>query len=378
MDRPVLGNRFGTLSTRKPDGYSEENEGLAQSVPEGQETGVARDGTIGEKDADFDEDGTKLMPALRAIHKMGHLVPMAKAAGEYSNLDIEDLDAGNQSAVNPSVNQRKTESDVGMQTSAPGGGGETGDTPIQDDDEDKSSKPAPTKISKLGQLLKTAFELQGKLDFQGLPIAVENKAGSVRSGVDKDGHPWKTKMVLPYGYIEGTTGADDEGIDCFVGPQKNATNAYVIHQKHPDTGKHDEDKVLLGLPDKESAKVMFEAHYNDPGKFMGPIAEVSMERLKQLVAEKKKLTKISSVTVMAVLDEMLKVAFDPVLGMGPEPRGPSYGAPQPWQQYQQPQFQQQEQPGPLGDMAQDMRSAKRTVSLARKLWQARSTIPMLI
>jgi hypothetical protein len=377
VDRPVLARGIGTLATRKPDGYSEENEGLAQSVPEGQESGVARDGTIGErgeKDAEFDEDGTKLMPALRQIHKMGHVVPREKVAGEYSNQDIEDLDAGNQSFFNQPVTQRKTESDVGTQTSTPGGGGTTGDNPIVDDDDDRGSKPAPTKISKLGQLLKIAFELQGKMDFQGLPIAIENKAGSVRSGTDKDGHKWRTEMKFPYGYIESTEGADGEGVDCYVGPKKDAEKAYVVHQKHPDTGKPDEDKIMLGFPDKQSAKEAFEIHYDDPSKFLGPISEVSMDRLNQLVAAKGKLTKISAVTVRAVLDEMVKAAFGP-MEMGPEPRGPFYGAPQPWQPAQ-PMGQPQQ--GMLGDVAQDMRSARKTVNLARKLWEARSTLPMLL
>lgn len=374
-----LQRKVGHLKPRKPGPQDLQYESLAQAVPEGQESGFARDGTIGErseKDADFDEDGTRLMPYLRAIHKIGHVAPRTKVANEYGNQDIEDLDAGYQSFFNQPLTQRKTESDVSARASGEGSGA-PGDIPITDS-EGEEDKPAPTKISKLGYV-KAAYKLQGHTKFQGLPIAIENRAGSVRSGVDAGGHKWRTKMVFPYGYIESTEGADGDGVDCYVGPKKDAATAFVVHQKDPQTGEYDEDKVMLGFPDKKAAREAFEVHYDDPEKFLGPISEVSMERLNQLVAEKGKLVKISSATVMAALSEVIKVAFDPALAMGPEPRGPYMGAPAPWQPYQAPQVPQAQPAAPtLGDVASDMRSAKRTVNLARKLWEARSALPMLI
>jgi hypothetical protein len=145
--------------------------------------------------------------------------------------------------------------------------------------------------------------LQGHLVHQGIPVAVENRKGSVRSGVDKDGKPWRTVMKAPYGYLKGTEGADGEEVDAYVGPKKDATHAFVVHQ-HKSTGKgYDEDKVILGVPDEQAAKKLYLRHYDDP-KFLGPISRVPIERLKELIASKKKLVKISSVSLLSFLDEL--------------------------------------------------------------------------
>ncbi len=160
-------------------------------------------------------------------------------------------------------------------------------------------------MPKTGSVIeKKAYKLQGHTNVQGIPIAIENRKGSVRSGTDKDGHKWHTKMKMPYGYIKGTKGADGEPVDAFIGPDKEAPNAFVVHQ-HKDTGKgYDEDKVILGHKTKADAKKAYLQHYDDP-KFLGPIARVSTARLKELVASKKKLVKISQVSYRAMLDELM-------------------------------------------------------------------------
>lgn len=145
-------------------------------------------------------------------------------------------------------------------------------------------------------------KLQGHLVFQGLSIAIENQKGSVRSGVAKDGKKWRTVMKVPYGYIIGSKGADKEGVDAFVGGNKEAKNAYVVHQKKDD-GSYDEDKVILGVNSVEEAKKLYLSHY-DTDKYLGPIKTVTMERLKALVAGGKKLTKISTVVLASFFDEL--------------------------------------------------------------------------
>lgn len=143
------------------------------------------------------------------------------------------------------------------------------------------------------ELKKLGFKLQGQTSFQGLPVAIENRKGSVRSGVDRDGKPWRTVMQIPYGYIKGSKGADNEAIDTYVGPHKDATHAFVVHQ-HKHTGKgYDEDKVLLGFRNLKEAVKAYLQHYNTK-KFLGPVKSVPMERLKELLSSKKKLVKISS------------------------------------------------------------------------------------
>lgn len=145
--------------------------------------------------------------------------------------------------------------------------------------------------TKLG-MLKHAYTLQGHEDFQGLNIAIENRKGSVRKGTDADGKEWTTKMVHPYGYIVGSKGADGDGVDTYVGPTKDAPNAFVVHQRDKDTGEYDEDKVMLGFNSKREAKEAYLKHYNSP-KFLGPMMTVDMDRLKELVASKKRLVKIA-------------------------------------------------------------------------------------
>ena len=152
---------------------------------------------------------------------------------------------------------------------------------------------------------KRAYRLQGHTDVQGLRVAIENRKGSVRKGKDSDGHEWRTKMRNPYGYIVGTRGADGEPVDAYVGPHKDAKNAYVVHQHNDDGKGYDEDKIILQVKSKKEAKELYLKHYDDP-KFLGPISIVSMERLKELVASKRRLVKIS-----AMLDELEKIAEPP-------------------------------------------------------------------
>lgn len=153
---------------------------------------------------------------------------------------------------------------------------------------------------------KKAFKLQGHTEHQGIPIAIENQKGSARSGVDKDGKPWRVVMKFPYGYIKGSKGADGEEVDCYVGPHKDAPHAYVIHQNKHDGKTYDEDKVMLGFKDKDHAEKSYLAHYND-SKFLGPIHKVTIERLKEMIDSGKKLVKISSVSASAFLDELTRI-----------------------------------------------------------------------
>ncbi|MDC4801367.1 hypothetical protein NQ814_17690, partial [Acinetobacter baumannii] len=57
---------------------------------------------------------------------------------------------------------------------------------------------------------------KGNLDIAGLRIAIENPAGSIRSGKDQEGNLWQVQMKHHYGYIEDTTGADGDELDVFI------------------------------------------------------------------------------------------------------------------------------------------------------------------
>ena len=171
------------------------------------------------------------------------------------------------------------------------------------------------------ELEKIGYKLRGHTAFQGLRIAVENRKGDVRRGTDSDGKKWETRMRMPYGYIVGTRGADGDPVDVFVGPKKDAPAAFVVHQHKVDGTGYDEDKLVLGVRNKNEAKKLYLDHYDDP-KFLGPISKVSVERLKELVASKKQLVKISRASWVGLLQELQKLGAEAGALQEPqEPRG---------------------------------------------------------
>jgi len=95
-------------------------------------------------------------------------------------------------------------------------------------------------------------------------VTVENPAGSVRHGTGPDGKPWATRMSVPYGYIDGTRGADGEEVDCFVGPDLGAPEAYVFTIRREGSAEPDEDKVMLGFRSAVEAQRQLQAHYDFP------------------------------------------------------------------------------------------------------------------
>jgi inorganic pyrophosphatase-like protein len=108
----------------------------------------------------------------------------------------------------------------------------------------------------------------------------------VRRGKDPKWGPWETKMLVPYGYIRGTKGMDGNEVDCFVGEDVNARQAYVITiRKQPDFKKDDEQKVMLGFPTAKAAKACFLKHYND-SRFFGKMETIPMEQFKKKVMQK--------------------------------------------------------------------------------------------
>jgi hypothetical protein len=126
-------------------------------------------------------------------------------------------------------------------------------------------------------------KLHKRLKFQGLDISVENRAGSIRKGVDPSYGPWSVKMTHDYGYIKGSKGMDGGGVDCFIGPNPTSKMAYVVHiRKTPKFQKFDEDKVLLGFNSKTEAKKAFMAHYDNP-KFYGGMDVIPMAEFKKKV-----------------------------------------------------------------------------------------------
>lgn len=132
----------------------------------------------------------------------------------------------------------------------------------------------------------SGHKLQGRTAFRGLNISIENKKGTIRRGVDSDGHKWAIKMNYDYGYIRGTEGVDGDHVDCYIGDNIDAKNVYIIHQKIPGTDKYDEDKCMLGFNTLADAKAAYLKQYDKPGFFDG-IDTIPFELFKQKVLMKK-------------------------------------------------------------------------------------------
>lgn len=125
----------------------------------------------------------------------------------------------------------------------------------------------------------TGHRLQGRRNIQGLQISIENRKGSVRKGVDKDGHKWSIIMAASYGRICGAIGADGGLLDCYIGPDPESARVFIIHQNDPITGNYDEDKVMLGFNSAKEAKELYMKQYDRPG-FFGSMDETDIETFK--------------------------------------------------------------------------------------------------
>lgn len=131
------------------------------------------------------------------------------------------------------------------------------------------------------------------MDFQGLPISVENRKGSCRYWYDPNSDTTGvTKMIYPYGYIRGTLGIDGDEVDVYIGNDKKSDKVYVVTQyKKPEFTEIDEQKVMLGFRTQNAAKLAYLAHYNDK-RFFKDIKEFTLEDFKsRLISQKGVLLK---------------------------------------------------------------------------------------
>jgi Inorganic Pyrophosphatase/Protein of unknown function (DUF2786) len=137
-------------------------------------------------------------------------------------------------------------------------------------------------------VLLKGYKLAYRTDFQGIPVSVENRKGSNRYWTDhNNGTKGKTKMRHPYGYVPGTEAADGDGVDVFLGPDKNATHAFVVRQMKADGKSYDEDKVMLGFNSPLEAKTAYLKHYNSP-RFFGRLESYPMHQFRLMLEHNKR------------------------------------------------------------------------------------------
>ncbi len=125
-----------------------------------------------------------------------------------------------------------------------------------------------------------------RITFQGFPVSIENPAGTYRVwGEPSDPNGGRTLVIFPYGYIRRSMGEDGDHIDCYIGPNEQAGEVYVVRQLDPHTGIYDEDKVILGVDSVNEARAVFLAHW-DPllgPKAFGGITTYAVEEFREKV-----------------------------------------------------------------------------------------------
>ena len=126
---------------------------------------------------------------------------------------------------------------------------------------------------------------KGHIRRHGLSITIETPIGATRSGIGPDGRPWSVIMPADYGYIRRTIGADDEQIDCYIGPNPDAPTVWVVDQHDVETRAFDEQKVLIGFNARSLALETYESGFSDGrGRLrIGDIHELPVEEFKRQV-----------------------------------------------------------------------------------------------
>lgn len=139
---------------------------------------------------------------------------------------------------------------------------------------------AETDVNPTEEQKKSGDYKKGRVNIQGLDIAIENPKGSVRSGVADDGTAWETQMQNTYGEIVGTEGNDHDALDVFLGPNPLAPDVFVVDQLKND-GSFDEHKIMLGFDNSEDARAAYLSNYDDGWEsHIGSITKCCMDDFK--------------------------------------------------------------------------------------------------
>lgn len=139
---------------------------------------------------------------------------------------------------------------------------------------------------------------KGHATISGLDLSIENPQGSVRRGKDRDGKEWENTLQHHYGYIKGTVGNDKDHVDAFVKPgtaEDYTGPVFVVDQVHPDTGKFDEHKALIGFATEDEARKAYAANYDKDWQGLKAITSMPFAEFKAWVKDGAKTKPVVSV-----------------------------------------------------------------------------------
>lgn len=153
----------------------------------------------------------------------------------------------------------------------------------------------------------------GRARVQGFHVAIETPKGAYRRGVDKGGRAWETQMPAHYGYLSGTTGADGDAVDCFIGPWPDMQGIYVVNQWLD--GRFDEHKVMFGFIDEAQARSTYLASYSPGWQGLRDIVPVTPQQLRTWLRTgntQKPLTSGDLPSERTSMDRVMWCGVDPI------------------------------------------------------------------
>lgn len=128
--------------------------------------------------------------------------------------------------------------------------------------------------------------IKKKIKVQGVPICLEWLKGETREYKKGGVVKYSRLMEADYGYIPGTVDSDGEELDVYVGPDRDAKNAYVIRQMKK-TGGFDEHKVMIGYISKSAAKASYVHHMGGTPEHFGGMQTIPISSLVALFGDNK-------------------------------------------------------------------------------------------
>ena len=139
-----------------------------------------------------------------------------------------------------------------------------------------NDRPDPTPA----QIAADNYKKGDPFTLHGQTIVIENPRDSLRGDKETGGKKWQNKMAAHYGDIKGTTAADGDNLDVFVGQNPESERIFIIDQqkKNGDQGGFDEHKVMMGFTDQAAAEKAYLDSY-DKGWGIGPVTEVTPQEL---------------------------------------------------------------------------------------------------
>jgi hypothetical protein len=162
-----------------------------------------------------------------------------------------------------------------------------------------NDRPEPTDAQKAA-----GNYAKGHVRISGMDVSIENPKGSMRRSKADAPEKWEVQMPAHYGYIRGTTGADGDHVDLFVGDKGDNGAFWVINQTTPDGKAFDEHKVITGVDSAAEAIDLYKRSFADDfgAKVLGSVSQrMDAAQLKALLPD---MSKANALHTPKALDDL--------------------------------------------------------------------------